>query len=129
FSGCTVATTLAAELSTRKRSCGSGCGSATAELTTFNTNAFRACSFWTAVSAGFSVPGFLAGPFTCATDRLASERASVGKRMNLFISFTVGCNREPKKRWRREPFHISLRPSFGGRDYQYVSFTLSSQTE
>src|SRR5437660_2677969 len=41
--GCTGATTLAAELSTRRRSCGSGCGRATADLTTFNTNCFFAC--------------------------------------------------------------------------------------
>src|SRR3954447_23432490 len=111
-SGCTGATTLAAEFNTRSRSCGSGCGSATAVLTTFNTNALRACCFCVAVLAG-AAAGFLgttfgAGAFACAAHKLAANRTTIESRICFFISYTVGCISWVKKPSRRERLSISL---------------------
>ncbi len=114
-SGCTGATTLAAEFSTRKRSCGSGCGSATAVLTTFNTNALRACCFCVAVlGSAFFGTAFGAGVFPCAAHKLAAKRTTIERWVCFFISYTVGCNsRVIKTKPERAPFHISLRLGWG----------------
>src|SRR5438270_11987771 len=86
--GCTVATTLAAELSTRSRSCGAGCGKATADFTTLSTNSLRAACFCKAALAGaaFFVGDFGAGAFACAMHETASASDKNEFWKNLFIS-------------------------------------------
>src|SRR6266704_1338018 len=84
-SGWTDATTLAAELNTRRRSCGSGCGRATADLTTLSTKSFLACCFCVAAVAGLTAGGFAVDGFDCANEGDIREKMASASRIICFI--------------------------------------------